>query len=799
MSLKHTKNKMLTPSTSTLIETVNKEACDKLAFISFKDYQDVMKRATTVSHKAEKYTAQWKLVQTYCRAMRENDYRLEVPYKIAGGRIVAEGCSLQRINKLVRGALCHGRYIDYDMVNCHPVLLVHICKSRNIPCRQLERYMSNREEHLKALMDDLDCTRDDAKFLFLSSANYDQARTTFTAPEGGRPRKIKCKTFIAFDEAMKEIQQTLVPMCRDEIKGKYKPKDRNEIGTAMSYIMCDLESRVLTEALAPVKFVPNVRMLDGLALGPGAELSVEALSRAAEKCGIRWPVKERDASIVKSLAQWQVQCSSGGSVPLVRPGPLKMCNDLLATLFEGRLCRSQGTLRFKTKGWASEANRAIERGLFRELSDCDLWLGAEDTAAPQCVSASNHHLKNLIEFVTNRAVDDPRFLDQMYEWTKGKVYFQNGYWDFPQNRFVETADMHTFVVVPRDFSERRDPALRRDLFRRVFDPIFTAGPGRAKPQTGVTHKTQTALRDRFLHKWARIMAGHVEDKDWLVLTGPRNCGKGVIIDLTIGAFAKYVGSTNAENFAVKRTDGDSQKALSFLIPFQWKRAMVASEMELSRRGEGLSGTLIKKVNSGGDTLSARSNFRGEIEFHIQATLALVCNDMDEVKPVDTMEKCEMYPMKSKFVQQGESKEFQNLCYYEAHPSVKDVFIKDSKVQNEFVHVLIDAYNHPCKFPSEIKLDAHQFTDDLSTLIKRHFVVGPKAADGSGEPCVMTLSEFKKACEGLIKGYSAKKLHDACVGLGAVKLTSPFQGPNWSTKQRGLKYIRQRCGEGAEIE
>ena len=40
MSLKHIKNKMPIPSTSTLIETVNKEACDKLAFISFKDYQD---------------------------------------------------------------------------------------------------------------------------------------------------------------------------------------------------------------------------------------------------------------------------------------------------------------------------------------------------------------------------------------------------------------------------------------------------------------------------------------------------------------------------------------------------------------------------------------------------------------------------------------------------------------------------------------------------------------------------------------------------------------------------------------
>ena len=103
-------------------ETVNKEACDKLAFISFKDYQDVMKRATTAprpagaglcltTHKAETYTAQWKLVQTYCRTMRENDYRLEVPYKIAGdrrGRVRAPedqqacaGCPLpQRVRRL---------------------------------------------------------------------------------------------------------------------------------------------------------------------------------------------------------------------------------------------------------------------------------------------------------------------------------------------------------------------------------------------------------------------------------------------------------------------------------------------------------------------------------------------------------------------------------------------------------------------------------------------------------------------------------------------------------------------------
>ena len=41
----------------------------------------------------------------------------------------------------------------------------------------------------------------------------------------------------------------------------------------MSYIMCDLESRVLTEALAAVKVVPNVRMFDGFMLDADTKLS----------------------------------------------------------------------------------------------------------------------------------------------------------------------------------------------------------------------------------------------------------------------------------------------------------------------------------------------------------------------------------------------------------------------------------------------------------------------------------------------------------------------------------------------
>ena len=771
--------------TSTIVESVNSEICDKLANISFKEYQRVMKESTSLTHKADKYIGQWTMVQRYCRKMRENNYSLKIAYKIAGGRIVGKG-GIQGINKLVRGALCDGRYLDFDMVNCHPVLLVHICKTKNIPCRHLEKYMSHREDHLKSLTDDLNCSRDEAKQMYIASANYDKAWTSWSPEGGGRARKIKCKMFLAFDEAMKGIQQILVPMYREAIKGKFTPKTQNIVGSAMSYIMCDMESKVLTEALATVGAIPNVRMYDGFMIDSSTKVTVEALDSATEKYNIKWSIKDHNTAIVESLAQ--LSYLPGSSVSLLSPDLLKMCNDLLTTLFKDRLCRNQGVLYFKTKrGWVAES-KMIERELFRELSDCDLWLGNfnEDDDEVRCVSNSNQNLKNLIEFVVNRAIDDPLFLDKIYDWTMGKIYFQNGYWDFPKKCFVKTDDMHTFVVIARDFSEDRDPALRRDLYRRVFDPIFNA----AESSGG----TEVRLRDRFLHKWSRIMAGHVEDKNWLVLTGQRNCGKGVLIDLTIGTFGNYIGSTNAENFAIKRTDGDSQKALSFLIPYQWKRLMACSEMEMTNLG--LSGTLIKKVNSGGDTLSARSLYKDEIEFRVQSTLVIVCNDMNTVKPADTMEKMEMYSLSSKFVNANESTEYQNISYHKSDPTVKTHFIQDFKVRNEFFHMMIDAYSTPCVFPPEIHIEVNQFTDDLATLVKRIFIIGPMAIEESGEPSAMSLSEFKRTCAS-IHGYSTKKLQDACIGLGADKPVSPFHGPGWRAKARGLRYIRQRVGD--EIE
>jgi hypothetical protein len=49
--------------------------------------------------------------------------------------------AMQFMCRPIRHTLCKGLLIDLDLVNCHPVILLGLCKKRNIIHRHLERYV----------------------------------------------------------------------------------------------------------------------------------------------------------------------------------------------------------------------------------------------------------------------------------------------------------------------------------------------------------------------------------------------------------------------------------------------------------------------------------------------------------------------------------------------------------------------------------------------------------------------------------------------------------------------------------
>ena len=78
--------------------------------------------------------------------------RVKQEYKFAAGqsdgRIYVKHGGIQSLQHNVRNYLCGEYYYDVDMVNCHPSLLLHVCKEHNIPTMFLNAYCDDRDQVL---------------------------------------------------------------------------------------------------------------------------------------------------------------------------------------------------------------------------------------------------------------------------------------------------------------------------------------------------------------------------------------------------------------------------------------------------------------------------------------------------------------------------------------------------------------------------------------------------------------------------------------------------------------------------
>lgn len=79
-------------------------------------------------------------------------YRFPVAMTKVGlkfGRVYpVKGASMSMLWAPLRGTLAHANYVDIDMCNCHPVLIVQYAKKHNVPTPILSYYVNNREECL---------------------------------------------------------------------------------------------------------------------------------------------------------------------------------------------------------------------------------------------------------------------------------------------------------------------------------------------------------------------------------------------------------------------------------------------------------------------------------------------------------------------------------------------------------------------------------------------------------------------------------------------------------------------------
>ena len=139
--------------------------------------------------------------------------------------------SIQGLPSTFRGFLCEGIMTDVDMVNCHPSILLNICKKNKIDCEYLEKYSLNRSQLVAEKKAD--------KILTIQSIN------------DYRPLKNVPPFMANLDNEIKGIQKQLsildefklqLEMANESCKTK---KSKNIVGTFMSNVLTSYEVKIL--------------------------------------------------------------------------------------------------------------------------------------------------------------------------------------------------------------------------------------------------------------------------------------------------------------------------------------------------------------------------------------------------------------------------------------------------------------------------------------------------------------------------------------------------------------------------
>ena len=629
---------------------------------------------------------------------------------------------------LCKSALCSKLYCDLDVVNSHPVMLQKLLTDYEIDCPLITKYVENRDKLMAKYMKRMNIDRDAIKTLII--------RIFYGGSVNAFINEYKVDKMDMFfhklESELKSCRTKLLskPELLDYIiEARNKPDKgwKNEDGTALSYFLQTHECNVLMVMYKYIKENVNDKMIGAL-IHDGMHIDKNMLNEYGEqeliekvqkvilhKTGFDLKLKIKDFDVIPELEDMIVVETDKEAGDIVSD---KIKNDYV-------ICNERVFMRINNV-WTSN-DKHIKRNLIKVVGSYNIMLSKMNEATGD-VNLVNHSkmskgCSDISKFIEPTEDDD--FVDNLWTSNLKKLCFKNGYYDFKKGELVDyDIDTHTTIKINRDF-EKAEPELKKEVMDKIFNPIFNDNEDQMKC---------------WLNYIARGLAGCVEDKNWAVGIGERDCGKGVLVGLLENAFGEYCRSTNSENFLYKNNGTDSAKALSWLVPFEFRRLLLTNEITKDVDDKyRINGNILKKLASGGDKIEARVNHKDEINFKIQSRVCMFCNDLPPIEPSDAKETSYMFKYPSKFVanddprlgnpilrqrtcinKDGEIEKITDeqgnpimdniINFYEKDDDIK-LWCKDKKVIDAFIEIIFDNYSNKVPVPECMKEVQEDFKDD----------------------------------------------------------------------------------------
>lgn len=628
--------------------------------------------------------------------------------------------SLQSLTRSIRKALTCPIYTDIDICNAHPTIFSQLFRKLSLPCPKLDRYVNERETCLK----ETGSTRDEAKQAYIKlmyGGKLDENSTPFMMD--------------FHDEFMKNAEQVL-GIEEHEIYRNLgaEKKPNNPIGSAISYLAQDIERKCAMTMIDVFKkngfkvgtIIHDGFLVQSLPENVGEDIMKKAETKVKLSLGYDLKLEKKNLRDFDESELWDDDCDV--KIQSGEESETEMARHFIEWL-EGlghRLTRSDGQI------YWYDPDNGIYNTDIRQLR-----LFIDKCPELPFDKRGSTRFQDLIERQVKAIVpDDPDFGDKLIDTTKHKVPFKNGVYCLENKKLLDyNADFYFTRKGSLEY-EAQEKAILHEVYEKVFLGVFGT----------------EIISKYFLKSLARAVGGDVEDKLFFIITGRTNSGKSSQTDLFGATFNAINGNYNASNFCEKRTDGDSAKMASWLVPMRNKRVCIANE----KPKNPIEGSLIKPLTSGGDEVTARQNNKDEMDFKLSATFYLFCNDTPSTNDFckAMVERTRIIPTAytyllpdryeaSKNEKTGKVPEFVKL----ADPTLKSVWMKRKEIRQAYAQLVCEAWEaeRPA-LPEALKELAEELLEEVSDdgKIQTHIVV-------TGDTCdKITIDDLQSRIKGFDK-------------------------------------------------
>lgn len=316
-----------------------------------------------------------------------------------------------------------------------------------------------------------------------------------------------------------------------------------------------------------------------------------------------------------------------------------------------------------------------------------------------------------------------KFIEEINENTKGKVFFNDKYYDLEKRLWVENKGSK---IIPLIYIDRLAPD---------FSKITPEDVVELKEKLLNMFDTDITL-NTMLKALSRAIGGYTNDKVWYVLLGLRDSGKGMLQEIIIQAFADYVTITDPPMCRSYNSGDASENRWLISTKSHYKRIALTNEIKgIEGKQLTLDGNIIKKViASGGDFILARAHYKAEIRIKNNTTTFMSLNELPQTEPADALSTMRLFTMPFKYVPEEEKDK--DKIYKLANNNLKSEIRSKKNWWDVFTYMVFNAFDSTPVSVAELSgKSKEEYTDII--------------AEKTTNPVEILLKYFKSDADGFV--------------------------------------------------